>query len=911
MSSFNQLSLCFFAISFTLFVGNSWSEEKGEGSGAFIFISSQGEVKFLDGENQPKPMIGVGSIIPKSYVIETGGGSQLVGLLSNGTLLTLTEMTRMRVSSFKQQPFEDDGRKLSELPGEPSKSEIMLDLDFGSLVVKTKKLNKSSSFEIMSPLGVAGIRGTEFQMSSSSEQGVQLDVTESTVAFTPPGGGQAIAVSQGGGLSVSSSGVATQRPVNPVVATKIESTNQAATEATQDVSLGEVVVAVEQSSVQEQESETAESEGESSEENTESEVEEDAQGEESTESEEDSSGEESAGEESAGEESAGEESAGEESSLEETQETVESEETPMEEEKPSDTGSEESSSGADESVPVEDTPSEAVNESEPTSSEPEVETEGVGTEPVSTESSGETAGVSTEPVSTEPVESVSSVPAESVASDAQVSKDPAPSTSSQPSGGSQTESPQVGSVQKGSGVISKKEGIAVAKPKTEVVQPDQSQLLENNPELKKNQKLSKYGLDAEELSRYDRLSILALEQIEQESPAVVKRLLGIVGFEGEKSKIFFEHDRELRDLLLGVSDGVLITLLDREVDEVLLRESLQKIKQGLVKPGDVPVNLPEQEINNRVIALGDLLKEHDNGEVMEKLLEMSGGVLDKEIVRIGEVAEVLTRNLELTEFTGLEGFTREEALGNPFFPELANVYDELELESLVNGVDLVMGADRWIVQENAEAFGSHFSQGVDEIVIMSRELLEFRGDLILESKDMTDTRLVLMSADQFTVREGVSLHSATSDLVLATRRNLLLKQVDLEAAREVTIRGMRDVTLNQVKIGADELARIKARRDLTVDGLSFKRDVSRIVMEATTLRLSNVNFPGASQVRLNSLKGGVDGRYPNFGRSIPAVQQVGRVNFIENIKSGGNLLHDRPSFDQYGKNINIGKIARP
>ena len=107
------------------------------------------------------------------------------------------------------------------------------------------------------------------------------------------------------------------------------------------------------------------------------------------------------------------------------------------------------------------------------------------------------------------------------------------------------------------------------------------------------------------------------------------------------------------------------------------------------------------------------------------------------------------------------------------------------------------------------------------------------------------------------------------------------------------------------------MARIKARRDLTVDGLSFKRDVSRIVMEATTLRLRNVNFPRASQVRLNSLKGAIDGRYPNFGTAIPASQQIGRVNFIQNVRSGGNLLYDRPSFDLHGKNIEIGKIARP
>ena len=402
-------------------------------------------------------------------------------------------------------------------------------------MVKTKKLNKGSSFDINSPVGVAGIRGTEFQMASNPGQGVQLDVTESTVAFTPPGGGQAIAVSQGGGLSVSASGVATQRPVNPVVATKIESTNQAATEATQDVSLGEVAVAVEQSSAQEQSSES-EGGGESSEESSES------------------------------EESASEESTSEESTTEESQEAVETEEAPMEEDSGGDVGA--------------------------------------------------------------PEEASTETPAEG-------SKDA-------PAGGSDSSGSGAGSNESNSKGASQKSNRGGGAKQSEVQQPDQSQLLENNPELKKNQKLSKYGLSAEEVARYDRLSELALDQIEEENPVVVKRLLGIAGFEGDKSEIFFEYDREMRDLLLEMSDEVLITLLDRELDEVLLRESLQKISQSVVKPGEVPLVTPSLESNNRAIALGDRFKEHDNGEVMDELLEMSGGVLTDEWLRVGEVAEVLT-----------------------------------------------------------------------------------------------------------------------------------------------------------------------------------------------------------------------------------------------------------------------------
>ena len=79
-----------------------------------------------------------------------------------------------------------------------------------------------------------------------------------------------------------------------------------------------------------------------------------------------------------------------------------------------------------------------------------------------------------------------------------------------------------------------------------------------------------------------------------------------------------------------------------------------------------------------------------------------------------------------------------------------------------------------------------------------------------------------MSADQLTIKGGNKFRSATSDLLIATRQNLLLNQVELDASREVTIRGMRDVTLNQVAIGADELARIKARGPYC-GRLSFKR----------------------------------------------------------------------------------------
>ena len=300
----------------------------------------------------------------------------------------------------------------------------------------------------------------------------------------------------------------------------------------------------------------------------------------------------------------------------------------------------------------------------------------------------------------------------------------------------------------------------------------------------------------------------------------------------------------------------------------------------------------------------------EDSVIMDELLVLADGSLDAEWLRVGEVAEILTRRLEVADFTGVDAVLADDFWGNPFFLEVANVYDQLELDALVNGADKVMGGDHLIVLENAKAFGSHFSNGVSEVLLVSRELIEFKGDFTWSTPEVEGARLVVMSGGDLKVGEGATIRSVTSDLVLASRENLLLNQVILDGANEVAIRVKRDVEINDVKMYARMLATVKAKRDLNVNGLSFNQDISRVVMEAQTMRLRNVNFPGMAQVRLNSLKGAIDGRYPNFG-NVSAAQQIGRVNFIEDVRSGGNLLHDRPSFDLHGKNIEIGKIARP
>ena len=84
---------------------------------------------------------------------------------------------------------------------------------------------------------------------------------------------------------------------------------------------------------------------------------------------------------------------------------------------------------------------------------------------------------------------------------------------------------------------------------------------------------------------------------------------------------------------------------------------------------------------------------------------------------------------------------------------------------------------------------------------------------------------------------------------------------------------------------------------LDMSGLPNSPEMTQITMQAYTINLSNIDFPGGSLITLTS---GMDnpGGYPTFG---VGNQQNGRVNFINNVSKGGagNIMNDQSSFDMY------------
>ncbi len=160
------------------------------GNGGIIITSVKGKVSVIHaprytGSQEVKPVSRdaiVGESIPKGSTIITGSNSEADLLFTNGSLAKLGANSKIVLSLFWQKSFEPSEKKVTQLEEEASSSRVSLELEIGDLVVDVRKLNKDSSFMVESPLGVAGIRGTQFGMSVDSKS-TELAVLEGRVGF--------------------------------------------------------------------------------------------------------------------------------------------------------------------------------------------------------------------------------------------------------------------------------------------------------------------------------------------------------------------------------------------------------------------------------------------------------------------------------------------------------------------------------------------------------------------------------------------------------------------------------------------------------------------------------------------------------------------------------------------------------
>ncbi|MBT3637603.1 MAG: hypothetical protein HN531_11725 [Opitutae bacterium] len=747
-----------FAVLFMVFstqVSPGAEEEMVEG--AVILVQKTAPVVFLDAQNQKldDESMQEGSLVPLDHWVQAGEGGRALLLLSNGTLLTVDENSKIKVTSFEQVPLDAKWKNLGSVEEEPSSSNILIDIDVGSLVFKTKKLKKKSNFQISTPLGTAGIRGTQGDVSFSATGGMQVDVTESMVEVTLRNGAATFQVSAGKGLSVPPSLQAVPGPINPANEQRINGLNANLSAKTKNYMYSDIKKAA---------------------------------------------------------------------SRNRSNARSPRRRAPRNSDSPN-------------RAPTPAVPS---NQNQP-------QAPAAPAAPM-----GDPQGFFNNP-----------------------NLQPAPVTESRI--------------------------FEELKENTSSVQGMQYQL-------------QRFGLNPEQERRFWQLPRRSQSILLQSSIPITRRLLSLESIDAPKIDSYLKYSPQSQSIAYELSNKALSNLLEQQIEEGFVTGLIGKGQNAGARSDDfLPGSAPVYE-DERAKSLAVRLSESPHSHILNELMNSSGGELTDESLRMAEVADHLLRDYRLgaNNTYGLVSLDSSEVWINPFYQEISSLYATLENDQSVSGSPMVLGGANLIVEANSRALAPYFAGAAGRPVVLSAlGDLTFEGDFSWASKPEDAARLVVMSAGETKFAEGMTLKSATGDLVLSSRSDLSLNDVGLEVSREAVIRGMRDVSLINSRIGADSMATVKAARNLNVDGLTFSRSVSSILMEATTIRLSNVNFPAASAVRLNSLHGAIDGKYPNFGTAVPAAAQIGRVNFLKNVSSGGNQIMTRQAFDQYGKNVIIGKTPRP
>ena len=180
-----------------------------DSKGAIIIASMEGQVTVTNNESGldlASDRIKVGGLLFDGHTVKTGTGSKIVLLFSSGTITTLKEDSVLNIKKFAQKSFDPKtAGKLSARKDEPSPSETVIDLSLGDMVVDVKKLKKESSFNIDSPVGTAGIRGTIPRMkvvklpSGGFNQTTQM--LKGKISYMPKGGGRPTLLGPGQSLA--------------------------------------------------------------------------------------------------------------------------------------------------------------------------------------------------------------------------------------------------------------------------------------------------------------------------------------------------------------------------------------------------------------------------------------------------------------------------------------------------------------------------------------------------------------------------------------------------------------------------------------------------------------------------------------------------------------------------------------
>ncbi len=135
-------------------------------TGVITAAKVRGTVTALHVADNTSRQLKNGSTLTQGYVVNTAKDSSVVLIFANGAAINLAQNSSLSIDEFLMDPF-DPKYSAATAKDEASTSVTSLSLVHGELVGNVKHLRREagSTFEVKTPVGAAGIRGTTFQFS--------------------------------------------------------------------------------------------------------------------------------------------------------------------------------------------------------------------------------------------------------------------------------------------------------------------------------------------------------------------------------------------------------------------------------------------------------------------------------------------------------------------------------------------------------------------------------------------------------------------------------------------------------------------------------------------------------------------------------------------------------------------------
>lgn len=154
-----------------------------------------------------------GEFLRQGVRIVTGTESSATLIFENGSSIRVEPGSEFSIEKFTQDPFNPEGLDYRQMKSEPSRSVTRTGLTKGEISFNVSDLKKNSSYEIVTPVGVCGIRGTGgFVSALPKSQQAAFGLYDGSAVFTTPTG-QTQTVNQNQSIAVG--GPSSNFAVNP------------------------------------------------------------------------------------------------------------------------------------------------------------------------------------------------------------------------------------------------------------------------------------------------------------------------------------------------------------------------------------------------------------------------------------------------------------------------------------------------------------------------------------------------------------------------------------------------------------------------------------------------------------------------------------------------------------------------